>query len=254
MGLDRRELLHLAGCGLAVGALASASAVSAAMPKGIRAIAFDAFAVFDPRPVFALTEQLFPGHGEALASAWRARQFEYQWLRALSGRYADFWHATQDALIFSAQMLKLELTDAKRDELMATYLALDAWPDVPPALHALRRADMRLALLSNATPRMLDAGIAKAGLANVFERALTTDPIRTFKPDPRAYQLAVDAFRLRPEEILFVAFAGWDAAGAKWFGYPTYWVNRSGLPAEELDVVPDGVGHDLSDLVTFVTA
>ena len=64
--------------------------------------------------------------------------------------------------------------------------------------------------------------------------------------------MGVDAFRLAREEILFAAFGGWDAAGAKGFGYPTFWVNRLGLPAEELGVVPDAVGGSLTDLVTFV--
>jgi 2-haloacid dehalogenase len=66
--------------------------------------------------------------------------------------------------------------------------------------------------------------------------------------------MAIDAFQLRREEILFAAFAGWDVAGAKWFGYPTFWVNRLNLPAEELGVTPDATGRDLTDLVGFVQA
>ena len=82
----------------------------------------DAFAIFDPRPVFALAEQLFPGRGTELSNAWRTRQFEYQWLRALSRSYADFRQATEDALMFSTEMLKLDLTPEKRDQLMDAYL------------------------------------------------------------------------------------------------------------------------------------
>ena len=66
--------------------------------------------------------------------------------------------------------------------------------------------------------------------------------------------MAIDAFKLKREEILFAAFAGWDAAGAKWFGYPTFWVNRLNLPGEELGVTPDATGQDLTDLVSFVNA
>jgi 2-haloacid dehalogenase len=52
--------------------------------------------------------------------------------------------------------------------------------------------------------------------------------------------------------VLFVAFAGWDAAGAKLFGYPTYWLNRQNSPAEELGVSPDGSGDTLMDLMKFL--
>ena len=107
---------------------------------------------------------------------------------------------------------------------------------------------------SNATPEILDAGIKNTGLLGVLEHVLSTDSLKTYKPDPKAYQMAVDAFGLQREEILFVAFAGWDVAGAKWFGYPTFWANRLGAPAEELGVTPDGIGRDLNDLVAFVEA
>ena len=119
-------------------------------------------------------------------------------------------------------------------QLMQAYLGLKAWPDVPSALRALRETGSRLAFLSNMTTQILEAGIKNAGLEGVFEHVLSTDQIRAYKPAPRAYQMAIDAFKLQREDILFVAFAGWDAAGAKWFGYPTFWVNRLNLPAEEL--------------------
>jgi 2-haloacid dehalogenase len=255
MPFDRREFLHLAAGGVAARVLPGASpARGVAVERPIKAVAFDAFPIFDLRPIFALAETLFPGRGAELGNAWKSRQFEYQWLRALGGRYADFAEATGDALVFAARQLQLELTPEKRAQLTRAYLDLKAWPDVAPALETLRGRGFRLAFLSNMTPALLDAGIRNAGLVGIFEHVLSTDAIRTYKPDPRAYQMAVDALRLRREEILFAAFAGWDVAGAKWFGYPTFWVNRAGAPAEQLGVVPDGVGKGLGDLVSFVEA
>jgi 2-haloacid dehalogenase len=102
------------------------------------------------------------------------------------------------------------------------------------------------------TAKMLEVGIKNSGLDGCFEHVLSTDHIRAYKPDPRAYHMAIDVFNLRREQILFAAFAGWDAAGAKWFGYPTFWVNRLDLPAEELAVAPDAMGRGLTDLVSFV--
>ena len=53
------------------------------------------------------------------------------------------------------------------------------------------------------------------------------------------------------ERILFVAFAGWDAAGAKLFGYPTFWVNRLGLPPERFGPMPDITSSDLERPARF---
>src|SRR5689334_1714378 len=117
MPLDRREFLSLA-IGAIAADLAGQQPASAAAKAGIYAIALDAFTTFDPRPVFALAEQLFPGRGAELGSAWRTRQFEYQWLRAAAGHYADFWQATEGSLVFAAKQLKLDLTADKREQLM----------------------------------------------------------------------------------------------------------------------------------------
>jgi 2-haloacid dehalogenase len=253
MLLRRREFLQLAAGGVVASTLLSPPGAQAATQPQFKAIAFDAFPIFDPRPVFELAETLFPGKGSDLSNAWRTRQFEYQWLRALSGHYADFWQTTEDALVFAAKLLQLELTPEKRAQLMQAYLGLKAWPDVPSALSALKETGIRLAFLSNMTTKMLEAGIKNAGLDGVFEHVLSTDQKRAYKPDPRAYQMAIEAFKLRREEIIFAAFAGWDAAGAKWFGYPTFWVNRLNLPAEELGVAPDAMGRDLTALVSFVS-
>ncbi len=218
----------------------------------VKAVAFDAFPVIDPRPIEARAEALFPGQGGALANTWRTRQFEYAWLRSLSGVYLDFWQTTQDALVFAATSLGLVLTDAARDRLMGTYLELKAWDDARPALEELRKAGIRMAFLSNFTATMLDAAVTNSGLEGFFEDHLTTDRVRVFKPAPRAYQMGIEAFGAERGEIVFCAAAGWDAAGAKLFGYPTFWLNRSRQPPEQLGVRADGVGSSMTDLVSFL--
>ena len=225
---------------------------SAAPKSKIKAVAFDAFPIFDPRPVFALAEKLFPGKGADFCNDWRARQFEYTWLRSMSHTYADFWQVTGDALTFAAKKQKLELSVEKRNQLMDAYLALKPWPDALPALRSLQKAGIRLVLLSNFTQPMLEANIKSSGLQGIFEQSLSTDKLKTYKPDPRSYQMAMDALGLQRDEILFVAFAGWDAAGTKAFGYRTLWVNRLNLPAEELGAVPDATAATLSGLERLV--
>jgi 2-haloacid dehalogenase len=252
VAIDRRTFLAIGASGLAaaVGSLAGSHQDSGW--SQIKAVAFDAFPVFDSRPIFRACEEAFPGRGSDLSNAWRTRQFEYQWLRALAGEYEDFWQTTKSALDFAAHSLKLELSSSVRDSLMQGYLALRAWPDVPDALSELRRSGKQLALLSNVTPQILHAGIKSSGLTGIFHHVISTDRIRSFKPDPRAYQLGVDVLGLPKEAILFVAFAGWDVAGSKWFGYPTYWNNRQNATSEQLGVTPDGTGESLNELARFI--
>lgn len=252
MPIGRREMLRLTAGGLIAGTFLPPHAVSFAEQAKIKAIAFDAFPIFDPRPIFAQVKTLFPEKGEELSGIWRSRQFEYTWLRASAERYRDFWDVTQDALVYAAEKLKLDLTPEKRDQIMAAYLQLKAWPDVVPALEALKEAGLKLGFLSNFTPKMLTSNIRSAGLDGYFSQILSTDKAKTFKPAPHAYQLGVDAYGHPRDQILFVPFAAWDAAGAKWFGYPTFWVNRIDMLPENLGTRVDAQGRTLTDLVSFL--
>jgi 2-haloacid dehalogenase len=253
MLVDRRRFAVLAAAGVAASAALSPAGQGRIADRAkIKAVAFDGFPIIDARPVFAKAEAMFPGKGQELSQTWRTRQFEYTWLRTLGDNYADFWRVTEDALVFAARILKIELTADQREQLMQAHLELKAWPDVLPALTQLRDAGIRMAFLSNLTAAMLDAVVRNSGLEGFLEDHLSTDRVRAFKPDRRSYQMAVDAFKLTKQEIVFAAFAGWDVVGAKWFGYPTFWVNRANAADEELGVMADGVGSGLGDLIKFV--
>jgi len=244
--MDRRRFLQItAASSICLGL----NPARAATP--IKAIAFDGFVIFDPKSIAVLAEGLFPSKGAELISAWRIKQFEYSWLRNSMRRYADFWTVTSEALACAARLAKLDLSKEKRDQLMNGFLDMKAYPDVQPAIQALSAAGIRLGFLSNLTEGMMEANIKSAGLEGRFEQLLSTDRVQAYKPDPGAYQMGIDAFRLPKQEILFAAFAGWDAAGAKSFGYETFWTNRLNLPVEELGAEPDAIGGSAAELVKF---
>ena len=257
--MSRRAFLRLVGGAALLAPLAGsclsspgpAGPVAPAPPRPIRAVAFDLFTIFDPRSVVTAVEAALPGRGAAFALAWRTRQFEYAWLRAAGGRYLDFRTITDDALAVTAREQRLELAPVVRARLVDAYTELTPWPDSVAELRAMRRAGLRLAPLANYSPPMIAALLRHAGLDDLFEDQISTDAARTFKPDPRAYQLGVDRFGLARDQIAFAAFGGWDAAGATWFGYPTFWVNRLGVELEQL-ATPMAIGRDLTELAAWI--
>ena len=218
----------------------------------IRAIAFDAYGtLFDVYSVGALAEQRFPGKGAELAALWRDVQVGYTRLRTLSNRHADFWQVTEDALVFSARKLGLDLTDDDRRRLMSQYACLSAFPENLGALKELKKLGLPLAILSNGTPDMLDIAVKSAGMTGLFDYILSVEAVKKYKTAPEAYQLGPDAFKLPTREILFVSSNCWDAIGAAWFGYTTFWINRSGQPLEELGAQPAAQGRLLTDVVAY---
>jgi 2-haloacid dehalogenase len=204
--------------------------------------------------VEAVAEGLVAGRGAALCDAWRARHFQYAFLRAAAAQYVDFRQVTEEALVFGARTIGVSLSLAERQRLVGAWSELEPWPDARGILGGFRAAGLRLAPLANYAPSMLDSLLDRAGMGDLFETRISTDAARTFKPDPRAYALGVEKLGLAREQIAFAAFGGWDAAGARWFGYPTFWVNRLGVPPEELAPAPDGTGPSLVGLAAFVSA
>jgi 2-haloacid dehalogenase len=99
---------------------------------------------------------------------------------------------------------------------------------------------------------MLEANTEHAGIADLFDELLSTQANGTYKPEPRAYALGMEHLKLKKEEIASCAFGGWDAYGAKSFGYTTYWVNRFHLPMEELGIEPDGTSDNLEGLLRLL--
>jgi 2-haloacid dehalogenase len=220
-------------------------------PPTIRALVFDAYGtLFDVHSIAATCERLFPGKGAILSQAWRVKQLEYTWLRNSMQRHVDFNQVTQDALRVACEALLLSYTDAVLDELNHAYRTLQPFTDARPAIEALRAATNKpkLAILSNGAPDMLNAVVKHNGFDSLLDEVLSVEEVGVFKPDPRVYQLAVDRLGITKNEIGFVSSNGWDAAGAKAFGFDVFWINRGGAPFERLGVMPDYVVKGLDEV------
>jgi 2-haloacid dehalogenase len=217
-----------------------------------KAVAFDYFVIFDPNSVVDEVEKIFPGKGLEFTKAWRSKQFEYGFLRSITNRHADFFSVTGDALDYTAELLRLELTPEARTTLLNAYLKLKPWPDAVAGLKKLKASGVRIITIANFSQKMLAANAENAGMTSLFDELLSTAVNGTYKPDPEAYALGAKRLGLKKSEVAFAAFGGWDAFGAKNYGYSTYWVNRFHLPTERLGIQADGTSNDMAGLLAFV--
>jgi 2-haloacid dehalogenase len=212
----------------------------------VRGLLFDAYGtLFDVQSVVEAARAV-TSDPLALSSLWRAKQLEYTWLRSLMGRYEDFWAVTESALVFACRRLGLDPSPGARARLMEAYLRLEPYPDAAPALERLR--GMPCAILSNGTPRMLEAVVRHAGLDQYLEAVISVDEVAIFKPAPEVYALGPSRLGLPREALGFVSANAWDAAGAKAYGFEVAWLNRARAPREELGLAPDLELGDLGGL------
>jgi 2-haloacid dehalogenase len=203
----------------------------------IRGYVFDAYGtLFDVNEVIDAGREI-TSDPAALSIIWRQKQLEYTWLRSLMGRYEDFWSVTAAALRYAIRRLGLTPTEAQIANLLDAYLTLACFPEVK---EALARLDGRpRAILSNGSPRMLDAAVTSSGLGPLLQHVISVDAVKTYKPSPTVYALGPKTIGIPAEDLLFVSSNAWDVAGAKSFGYRVAWCNRTNAPIEELGIHAD---------------
>ena len=187
----------------------------------------------------------------ALANHWRLKQLQYTWLRAITDAHCGFWQVTQDGLDWALEACGLAGDPKLRQRLRDLYWELQAYPEVPQMLRALKTAGLNTAILSNGSPDMLDGAVQSAGVGSVLDDVLSVESVGIFKPDHRVYDLVAKRFGCAKQEVLFVSSNGWDAAGAAGYGFVTAWVNRAAEPVDRLPWSPDHILDDLTSIPTL---
>jgi 2-haloacid dehalogenase len=221
----------------------------------VRACVFDAYGtLFDVHSAVARHAAVIGDAATPLSHLWRQKQLEYSWVRSLMGRHADFWKVTVEALDTALRHHAID-DPTLRQELLEAYLALEAYPEVPGVLRRLKADGVRVAILSNGSPPMLEAAVKSAGIEPFVDLVLSVEGVGIYKPDPRVYRYAADRLGLPAERIWFASSNAWDAAGAQNFGCRVVWVNRARQPAEygwvlqpvempDLSPLPESIARD----------
>jgi 2-haloacid dehalogenase len=216
-----------------------------------RAYVFDAYGtLFDVHAAIARHRADAGPDAERFSEIWRTKQLEYTWTLTLAGRYVDFWTLTERALDYAFARVP-SVDRALRPRLLEAYLKLDAFPDAHVALTGLKERGVRLGILSNGTPRMVEAAVEAAGIAALLDAVLSVDIVRLYKPRPEVYTLVTGALGARSDEVVFVSSNRWDVMGAASFGFRPVWVNRAKMPEEYPELPPVQAIADLSGLASL---
>jgi 2-haloacid dehalogenase len=221
--------------------------------SGASVYVFDAYGtLFDVHAAIARHRAAAGSDAERFSEIWRTKQLEYAWTLTLAGHYADFWTLTERALDHAFDRVPT-VSRALRTKLLDAYLTLDAFADARAALTALKTRGQCIAILSNGTPRMLDAAVQASGMAALCDAVLSVDVIRMYKPRPEVYALVTERFGVRPDEVAFISSNRWDIMGAASFGFQAVWVNRAQMPQEYPHQPPAHTVSDLSALPSLAS-
>lgn len=189
----------------------------------------------------------FLNHSVKVSNSWRIKQLEYSWLRNILHEYIDFWQITKDALDFALEENQIK-NEKLRRRLLDVYWNLSAYPEAQDVLTTLKANNIQTGILSNGSKQMLNSAVVSANLKNYLDKIISIDGIEIYKPDPKVYQMVLDQFNCKIEEVLFISSNGWDIAGASKFGFTTLWVNRNLIPKDRLTFMPNKITNNLSTI------
>jgi len=216
--------------------------------KNIKAIIFDAYGtLFDVNSATEKCKDKIGGKWQSFANYWRTTQLEYTWLRSLMKRHKDFWQITEDSLDKSMKAYKID--SSMKDELLDLYKILLPFKEVPEVLKTLKEKNLKLAILSNGTPALLNLLVKSNNLENLFDDLFSIEEVRIYKPDSKVYDMPTKKYQIQKNEVAFLSANTWDVSGAGNYGYNSIWVNRNNNIFDNLDYEPKLEIKNLQDLL-----
>ena len=216
-----------------------------------KAIIFDAYGtLFDVNSAAEKSKNKIGDKWEAFANYWRTTQLEYTWLRSLMHRHKDFWRITEDSL--DKSMKVFNINKDMKTELLNLYKKLSPFSEVKETLENLKKKELKLSILSNGTPELLNELVDSNKLDSIFDDIFSIEEVGIYKPDSKVYDLPINKYKIKPNEIIFLSANTWDVSGGGNYGYNSVWVNRNNSVFDNLDYKPFKEIKSLQQLLDIV--
>ena len=217
--------------------------------KNVKAIIFDAYGtLFDVNSAAEKCKDKIGDKWEPFANFWRTTQLEYTWLRSLMERHKDFWQITEDSL--DKSMKAFQIDSSMKDELLNLYRVLSTFKEVEETLKILKEKKLKLAILSNGTPSLLNELVKSNNLENLFDDIFSIEKVGVYKPNYKVYDMPIKKYKIKKNEVAFLSANTWDVSGGGNYGYQAIWVNRNNNIFDNLDFKPKLEIKDLSGLLS----
>jgi 2-haloacid dehalogenase len=161
--------------------------------------------------------------------------------------YIDFWQITSHALDYAMETLEIDNIKLKQ-ELLALYLKLEAYPEVKDLLTKLKQKGFKTGILSNGSMKMLNSAVDNANIRELLDQILSVEECKTYKPSKKVYDLVEKIMKVKKENVMFFSSNAWDMHAASNYGFNTIWVNRFNAKLEKLPGKPINIVNSLEKI------
>ena len=186
----------------------------------------------------------------SLLPVWFGLLLRNSLVASVTNRYAPFDSLAVDALNMVIRQQQLDVDESVADDVVDAMTQMPAHPDVTPALERLHQAGFRLATLTNSRHAVVMDQLAFAGIVDQFDRILSVESTRRFKPSPETYAYAAGELGCDSQALRLIAAHDWDITGAIRAGWKAAFVARPGAVLGDLGEQPDVLAGDLGALAT----
>lgn len=191
-------------------------------------LAFDVYGtLIDTHGIVSELDELVGVKAQDFSQVWRDKQLEYSFRRGQMQHYDNFSVCTGHALDYTCTFYKVELTNEQRSALLQRYRTLSAFIEVPDGLTRLKEAGYRLYAFSNGTADAVDTLLVAAGIRDLFLGVVSTDNLKSFKPNPAVYCHFLRESNASGSDTWLISSNPFDVIGAISVGMKAAWVRRS---------------------------
>ena len=179
---------------------------------------------------------------------WFDELIKLSMVATMTGEYSDFSVLAKAALAVIAERHGKKVTPGAETQIMDVVRNLPAFPDVKPGLQKLKDAGFRLIVMTNSPLASAQHSIKSAGLGLLFEKVMSVDAVKKFKPSAEVYRYAAKEAGVDIGDIMMVAAHAWDTTGAIRAGAHGAFVKRPGEVLDPSSPKPDLIVSDMEDL------
>jgi 2-haloacid dehalogenase len=191
-------------------------------------LGFDVYGtLIDTHGIIDTLERFIGNRAAEFSRAWRDKQLEYSFRRGLMQNYENFAVCTGNAFDFTASCLNVSFSAEDKQEILAAYRTLPAFGDVAEGLARAKKSGYRMFAFSNGNADAVEALLKNAGIREYFIGVVSTDEMKSYKPNPGAYSHFLRRAGALGSDAWLVSSNPFDVIGAVSAGMRAAWVKRS---------------------------
>lgn len=160
---------------------------------------------------------------------WFELLMQYCFVANTTNQFQPFADITNATMTLAANMLGVQLSEDRQEEVLWLLKHLPLRADVQEGLSLLSDAGYELAALTNSPAATVSERMEPTGLISYFQFVMSAEELKMYKPATRVYEKALQKAGYQANEALMVSSHSWDLMGAHAAGMKTAYIGKPKL-------------------------